>query len=69
MADILHDQSMNQDIGIWPSGVDQDVFTPASRSLEWRRSLGIGDDEVVVGFVGRFVLEKGLDERQPEPRD
>ncbi len=60
MADILHDQRMNDDIGIWPSGVDHDVFTPASRSLEWRRNLGIADDEVVVGFVGRLVLEKGI---------
>ncbi|OYY69221.1 glycosyltransferase family 1 protein [Sphingomonas sp. 28-63-12] len=60
MAEILHSQHMNDEIGIWPSGVDHDVFTPAARSLEWRRSIGIEDDEVVVGYFGRLVLEKGL---------
>lgn len=60
MVDILRRQGMNDDIGVWPSGVDRDVFNPAARSLEWRRSLGIADDEVVVGFLGRLVLEKGI---------
>ena len=60
MADILRDQRMNCEIGIWPSGVDEDTFKPALRSGEWRRGLGIGDDEVIVGFLGRLVLEKGL---------
>ena len=43
-----------------PFGVDLRQFSPARRSLDWRRSLGIGDDEVVVAFVGRLVWEKGL---------
>ncbi|HEX7693856.1 MAG TPA: glycosyltransferase, partial [Sphingomonas sp.] len=34
---------------------------PGRRDLAWRRSLGIADDEVAVGFLGRLVLEKGLD--------
>ena len=29
--------------------------------MAWRRSLGIADSDVVIGFVGRLVLEKGLD--------
>jgi glycosyltransferase involved in cell wall biosynthesis len=29
--------------------------------MAWRRSLGIADDEVAVGFIGRLVMEKGLD--------
>lgn len=60
MVDVLLEQRMNDDIGIWPSGVDHDVFNPAARSLEWRRSVGIADDDVVVGFFGRLVLEKGI---------
>lgn len=60
MVDVLHSQHMNKEIGIWPSGVEHDVFTPAARSLEWRQSLGIGDDEIVVGYFGRLVLEKGI---------
>ena len=60
MADILVDQQMNDDIEIWPSGVDHERFTPAARSFEWRRTVGIEDDDVVVGFFGRLVLEKGI---------
>jgi glycosyltransferase involved in cell wall biosynthesis len=52
---------MNYDIGIWSRGVDREIFNPGRRSLEWRRSLGIGDDEAVIGFLGRLVMEKGLD--------
>lgn len=61
MAQVLRNQRMNYDIDIWSRGVDRDVFDPALRSLDWRRSLGIGDDEVLVGFHSRLVMEKGLD--------
>jgi glycosyltransferase involved in cell wall biosynthesis len=61
MAQLLRDQRMNYDIDIWSRGVDRDNFDPALRSIELRRSLGIGDDEVVVGFHSRLVMEKGLD--------
>jgi len=61
MAQVLRDQRMNYDIGIWSRGVDREVFNPGRRSLEWRRSHGIGDDEIAVGFLGRLVMEKGLD--------
>ena len=46
---------------VWSRGVDKQRFNPGRRSLEWRWSLGIADDEPVIGFVGRLVLEKGLD--------
>jgi glycosyltransferase involved in cell wall biosynthesis len=29
--------------------------------MEWRRSQGIADDELVIAFLGRVVMEKGLD--------
>ncbi|MFW2831252.1 glycosyltransferase family 4 protein [Sphingomonas sp. ID0503] len=61
MAQLLREQRMNYDVGIWSRGVERDVFDPARRDLDWRRALGIGDDEVTVGFVGRLVMEKGLD--------
>jgi glycosyltransferase involved in cell wall biosynthesis len=60
-AQVLRDQRMNYDISLWSRGVDRAVFNAGKRSLEWRRSLGIGDDEVAVGFLGRLVMEKGLD--------
>ena len=46
---------------VWSRGVDKARFNPGRRSAEWRWSLGIADDEPVIGFVGRLVLEKGLD--------
>ena len=60
-ADVLRAQRMNFDISIWSRGIDRDQFNAQRRSLEWRRSLGIGDDEFVVGFHSRLVMEKGLD--------
>ncbi len=52
---------INRDPAVWSRGVDKARFNPQRRSQEWRWSLGINDDEAVIGFVGRLVLEKGLD--------
>lgn len=60
-AAVLRAQRMNRNIAIWSRGVDRTQFNPERRSLEWRRSLGIGDEELVVAFLGRIVMEKGLD--------
>lgn len=60
-ASVLRAQRMNRNIAIWSRGVYRGQFNPDRRSLEWRRSLGIGDDELVVAFLGRIVMEKGLD--------
>ena len=60
-AAILRAQRMNRDISIWGRGIDREQFNPGRRDLEWRRGLGIADDEVVVGYLGRIVMEKGLD--------
>jgi phosphatidylinositol alpha 1,6-mannosyltransferase len=61
MAQVMRDQRLSFDIGIWTRGIDTEIFNADRRSLEWRRSLGIGDEEVVIGFLGRLVMEKGLD--------
>ncbi|WP_315762510.1 glycosyltransferase family 1 protein [Sphingomonas sp. Y38-1Y] len=60
MATLLREWGVTSPIGIWSRGIDHDRFTPARRSLDWRRSLGIRDGEVAIGFLGRLVLEKGL---------
>lgn len=61
MAELLRAWGVTTPIRIWSRGIDHDRFNPARRSLAWRRSLGIADDAVVLGFLGRLVLEKGLD--------
>lgn len=63
MIDVLKEQGMarsNDDLRIWSRGVDTTIFNPQRRDMAWRRSLGIQDNEVVINFVGRLVLEKGL---------
>jgi phosphatidylinositol alpha 1,6-mannosyltransferase len=61
MIELLQGWGVDRPMRIWSRGVYHDKFNPGMRSLEWRRSLGIADDEVVIGFLGRLVLEKGLD--------
>lgn len=61
MAQELRHQRMNYDIGIWSRGVDHTIFNPSRRDMAWRRELGLADDVPVIGFVGRLVMEKGLD--------
>lgn len=48
-------------VGVWGRGVDRARFDPSFRSLDWRRSLGITDDAMVVLYVGRIAREKGLE--------
>lgn len=60
-AQVLRDQRMNYDIGIWTRGVERDIFRPDRRDMSWRKSWGIADDRPVIAFLGRLVMEKGLD--------
>ncbi len=57
---LLRDWGVTTPIAIWSRGIDHDRFHPSRRSLDWRRSIGIADDEVAIGFLGRLVKEKGL---------
>jgi glycosyltransferase involved in cell wall biosynthesis len=41
--------------------VDREQFNPGRRDMKWRRALGVGDDELLIAFLGRIVMEKGLD--------
>jgi phosphatidylinositol alpha 1,6-mannosyltransferase len=61
MAAVLHAQRMSRDISIWTRGVDREQFNPERRDMAWRHSLGIDDDELAIAFLGRIVMEKGLD--------
>ncbi len=61
MVDVLLNQKMNQDVSIWSRGVDRAIFNPQVRDMAWRRVQGVADNEIAVGFLGRLVMEKGLD--------
>jgi phosphatidylinositol alpha 1,6-mannosyltransferase len=49
-------------VSLWSRGVDRDRFAPARRDLRWRRTRGWADEDVVLLFFGRLVLEKGVGE-------
>ncbi len=61
IAERLEGQGIERPISVWSRGVDHARFHPDRRDNGWRRQLGIADDELVIGFLGRLVLEKGLD--------
>ncbi len=61
MADVLNSRGIGDNLHVWARGVDPDVFNVSQRSDEWRARYGLVQDDVVVTFVGRLVLEKGLD--------
>jgi glycosyltransferase involved in cell wall biosynthesis len=56
-ADILPPEK----VAVWGRGVDPTMFTPGARDIQWRRQLGYADDEPVILFLGRIVVEKGLE--------
>jgi glycosyltransferase involved in cell wall biosynthesis len=60
-AAVLRAQRMNRTIFLWSRGVDREQFNPARRDPDWRRANGLADSDVVIAFLGRLVLEKGLD--------
>jgi glycosyltransferase involved in cell wall biosynthesis len=60
MAALMLERGVTAPMGSWARGIDHERFNPGRRDLAWRRALGIADEEVAVGFLGRLVLEKGL---------
>lgn len=63
-ADILRERGYMSDAIVMPQlGVDETLFRPESQpesQPDLAKKLGIQPDEFVIGFVGRFVEEKGL---------
>jgi glycosyltransferase involved in cell wall biosynthesis len=59
-ADILREHGYQKAVTVMPQlGVDEKLFTKTSQP-ELLAKLGIKDNEFVIGFVGRFVPEKGI---------
>jgi phosphatidylinositol alpha 1,6-mannosyltransferase len=61
IASEMRGQGMGKNFAIWARGVDTGIFNPDRRDLAFRQSLGIDPATPVVGYLGRLVLEKGLD--------
>jgi glycosyltransferase involved in cell wall biosynthesis len=50
-----------RNLGVWGRGIETRRFNPQWRSTAWRERLGADDDTIVVAYVGRLAIEKGLD--------
>lgn len=61
MADEMQALGMADTVGIWSRGIDRQRFNPQRRDPQWRSALGFNERDVVIGFLGRVVMEKGLD--------
>lgn len=64
-AEILRERGYEGEILVAPQlGVDETLFKPIAKSdpnlKKLGRDLGISDQDFIVGYVGRFVAEKGL---------
>ena len=60
MIDELNELGLKGDKRIWARGINLELFNPKKRDMEWRRSVGFKDDDIVVTFVSRLVWEKEL---------
>lgn len=61
MARELERDGIGREVRLWTRGVDGILFNPDKRNPEWRRAIGFADEDIVIAFVGRVVLEKGID--------
>ncbi len=58
--DVLRDRNYHNPMKIMPQlGIDESIFKPQQQP-ELMAQYGIQKDDFIVGFVGRFVPEKGL---------
>lgn len=59
-ADILRDNGYTGAVKVMPQlGVDEQLFSPQPQP-ELAEQLGLTAEEFIIGFIGRFVPEKGL---------
>ena len=48
-------------IAIWSNGVDTKLFDPTKKDVALRRSLGVNDEDILVGYIGLHGRFQGLD--------
>lgn len=61
LVDELRALRSDEAASVWSRGIDSHLFAPSRRDPSWRMSQNIAEDETVVLFFGRLVLEKGID--------
>ncbi|MGK7940975.1 MAG: hormogonium polysaccharide biosynthesis glycosyltransferase HpsO [Crocosphaera sp.] len=59
-ADILREHGYKKAVSVMPQlGVDEGLFSPKCQP-DLAKKIKVKNDDFVIGFVGRFVLEKGI---------
>lgn len=61
IADELKAQKPGVSVRTWARGVDAELFNPGRRSEAWRADQGFEPERPVIVFLGRIVMEKGLE--------
>lgn len=59
-AEVLRKKGYKGKCAMLPPGIDPDIYTYVARSLELKASLLKADNEVIIGYLGRIVAQKGL---------
>lgn len=59
LAKLMAERGVTTPVRVIPTGIDTRRFAAAARE-PWRQRLGVGEDEVVIGHVGRLATEKNL---------
>jgi phosphatidylinositol alpha 1,6-mannosyltransferase len=60
MIEELRRNGHHNEMRIWARGIDLNRFNPNRRNLDWRRSLGFSDQDIIVTMVSRLVWEKEM---------
>ncbi|WND02698.1 glycosyltransferase family 1 protein [Temperatibacter marinus] len=60
MEDVLRPTGVTVPMKTWTRGIDLEQYSPNNRDEKWRLSQGFSANDCVISFVGRIVLEKGL---------
>ncbi len=61
IAEELRTEAPSTRVRTWARGVDPALFHPGRRDSSWRLKQGFDPDRPVIVFLGRIVMEKGLE--------
>ena len=59
-AEILKKKGYQGNCAILPSGIDTDIYASSDQAKELKNKLRATENEVIIGYLGRIVAEKGL---------
>ena len=60
VEDVVRGKGYAGESAILPLGIDPDTYHPRDDALQVRQEIGAAQDEILIGYVGRIVPEKGL---------